>query len=673
MKNLRNKAATLFFLTSMAGFAQVGIGTTTPGATLDVTATNLTGTTVDGLLIPRISRQRAQTMAGTPASTLIYVNDISNGSATGTTVNVTAAGFYFFNGTVWERLGSGTNNAWNITGNSGLSGTANFLGTTDNIDVAFRRNNIASGKISGTSTSFGSNALTVGAATNNAAFGTNALALSTANDNVAVGNGSLAALLTGVQNTAVGNAALAVNTGSASTAVGFQALSKNTSASNNTAVGYQALTNNTTGSGNTALGFFASGTNINGSQNTAVGYQASNASTGNNNTSMGYQALFFNGGGSNNTAIGRHALHLNTAGGNTAVGQQALLNNTSAANNTAVGSDALRINTGAANTAVGFMAADEHGSGANNTYIGSESGRYNTGGATHNAFLGWQSGYRTTGSFNTALGSNTLKGTGASANNVAVGYNALNATQTASNNTAVGYGTLAANTTGTGNVALGYNAGTAETGSDKLYIENSNGNANAALIYGEFDTNIVRVNGTLQISNPATANGYALPIVRGTNGQLLQTDGAGGTSWVTNAATSLSMVRANIAANQVLTTGGWQKINFNTEVFDTANEFAPANGRFTATKAGFYRITASFHTNVQSNTNVYSIGVYTTTGLYHQSSGAHHGTGPVQRSVTCLVQLAVGQYVEVFVENSASGAEIDFNSGKTNFEIQQVR
>src|SRR6476619_6479850 len=99
MRSARNKLALLFFLYSMVSLAQVGIGTITPQATLDVTATNLTGTTIDGLLIPRISRLRAQTMSGTPTSTLVFVNDVSTGTATGTTINVTATGFYFFNGT----------------------------------------------------------------------------------------------------------------------------------------------------------------------------------------------------------------------------------------------------------------------------------------------------------------------------------------------------------------------------------------------------------------------------------------------------------------------------------------------------------------------------------------------------------------------------------------------
>jgi len=655
MKNSRNKLAILFFLFSLASYAQVGIGTPAPASTLDVTAANLTGTTVDGLLIPRVSRLRAQSMTGTPTSTMLYINDITNGTATGTTVNVTTTGFYFFNGTTWEKLGSGATNAWNVTGNAGLSGTVNFVGTTDNVDLAFRRSNVASGKIGAASTSFGVNALNAGAATNNAAFGTNALVLSTGTDNVAVGNGALSANTTGVQNTGIGNAALAANRGNASTAVGFQALASNTVANNNTGVGFQALTNNTTGGSNTALGFQASATN----------------STGGQNTSVGFQSLFFNTTGGNNTAVGRHALHRTLGSNNTAVGQQALLNNDSGSANTAVGSDAMRINTGTGNTAMGWTAGEEHGAGSYNTYFGTEAGRYNTGTAQNNAFFGYRSGHRSTGSQNTVLGANTLTGAGASGNNVIVGYGAIAGGTTASNNTAVGVGALTTNMTGTGNVAIGYAAGGLETGSDKLYIENSNANESNALIYGEFNNNILRVNGTLQINNPTTTIGYALPNVRGTAGQILQTNGAGATSWVTNPATSLSLVRANLTANQVLTTVGWQKVTFTSEQFDTGNEFTGST--YTATKPGFYRIDATIHTNDQANEQFYSVGIRVNGLFYQQSSGNHVGNGPVQRTVSCLVQLFPGNTVEVFVENYVAGAQVDSYSGKTVFEVQQVR
>jgi hypothetical protein len=510
--------------------AQVGIGTTSPAATLDITASPTTGTTVEGVLIPRVTRQRAKDMGTNPSiSTLIYVNTL-DGVANLTAVNITSVGFYFFNGTVWEKLASGAINGWMTTGNAGLSGTTNFMGTTDNVDVAFRRNNTAAGKIGATSTSFGVGALNSGVTSNSAAFGTNALQVNTGDNNVAVGNGTLAANTTGIQNTGVGNAALAANRGSASTGIGYRALASNTTGNNGTAVGFEALSRNTTASNNTAVGFQTLTNNTTGLQNTSTGFQASYLiSTGSRNTSVGYSALAGNSIGNENTAIGNYALGRNTGSGNTAIGHESMfgsgaafnnstavgwhaLFNNSASNNTAVGYNALQGNQNATgNTAVGSQSLNNNSSGTNNTAVGTESGFGAT--SSNNTFIGHHSGRFSTGANNTAIGSNTLIANSPSANNVAIGY-----------------GALSANAVGSGNVALGYQAGSAETSSNKLYIENSNADANGALIYGEFDTNIVRVNGTLQVNNPLVA-GYAFPTVRGTNGYVLQTNGAGATSW----------------------------------------------------------------------------------------------------------------------------------------------
>jgi hypothetical protein len=91
---------------STLSFAQIGVSTATPLATMDVTAKAATGstTTVDGILIPRVDRQRAQSMTGVTTSTLIYINDISTGTQTGITANVDTVGFYFYNGTLWAKL-----------------------------------------------------------------------------------------------------------------------------------------------------------------------------------------------------------------------------------------------------------------------------------------------------------------------------------------------------------------------------------------------------------------------------------------------------------------------------------------------------------------------------------------------------------------------------------------
>ena len=69
------KITILILFVSYFGYSQVGVGTIAPDATLDVVATNPTGvsTAVDGILIPRVDRQRAQGMTGTITST-IHIN-----------------------------------------------------------------------------------------------------------------------------------------------------------------------------------------------------------------------------------------------------------------------------------------------------------------------------------------------------------------------------------------------------------------------------------------------------------------------------------------------------------------------------------------------------------------------------------------------------------------------
>lgn len=126
--------------------AQVGVNTTTPAATLDVTAKNATGSTtnVDGLLLPRVDRQRAQVMSGVPTSTLIFVNSIATGTQTGTAVNIDATGYYFFSGGVWVKLmtpAAASVNIYNadgtLTGNRIVTQAANTLAFTGTATNAF--------------------------------------------------------------------------------------------------------------------------------------------------------------------------------------------------------------------------------------------------------------------------------------------------------------------------------------------------------------------------------------------------------------------------------------------------------------------------------------------------------------------------------------------------------
>ncbi|MGX7666939.1 hypothetical protein [Flavobacterium pedocola] len=125
-------------------YAQVGIGTTAPGATLDIVAANPAGATtgVDGILIPRVTRQRAQSMTAVPTATIIYVNEVVTGTATGTAVNITAVGFYHYDGVsnTWKNLSTlGVVDAdWYKTGT-----TATPTAITDDM---FHTGNISVGK-----------------------------------------------------------------------------------------------------------------------------------------------------------------------------------------------------------------------------------------------------------------------------------------------------------------------------------------------------------------------------------------------------------------------------------------------------------------------------------------------------------------------------------------------
>ncbi len=156
---------------------------------------------------------------------------------------------------------------------------------------------------------------------------------------------------------------------------------------------------------------------------------------------------------------------------NTGIGANALTSTTSGWRNTAVGWGALRDNlTGGYNTVLGFVAGYSNQSGYNNTIVGAYA-QYLSGG-NNNVSIGRYAGYHA----------------------------------------------------GSGNVFLGDSAGKDESGDNKLYIDNTD--TIAPLIYGEFDNNLLRVNGVLSIMDQ-----YTFPTEDGAAGEILTTDGSGTVSW----------------------------------------------------------------------------------------------------------------------------------------------
>lgn len=220
---------------------------------------------------------------------------------------------------------------------------------------------------------------------------------------------------------------------------------------------------------------------------------------------------------------------------------------------------------------------DAAGGGVGNVFLGYRAGRYNTTGQ-QNVCLGTIAGNaNTSGDYNLAIGNSSLNanqtglrnvgvGTGALLNmngynyNVAIGDNCLRNTNSAENvgigwragynqgtgaynvflGSEAGYGSAAYNASGC--VMIGRRAGYSNSTSNRLYIENSN--SASPLIYGEFDNDLVRINGTLDISQKAyvtSIGGYAIKLTNRTGaatvaGQLVKADTANDDAVVLTAA-----------------------------------------------------------------------------------------------------------------------------------------
>jgi hypothetical protein len=253
---------------SILSNGNVGIGTTSPGAKLDVNGnTNITGNLTVTNLINK----------PTADSVVITQNDVpilSTFKATGT---------------------DGENTFIGRSGNTTLTGST--TGTQGSYNTAIGQGALTS--------------LTVGS--NNVAVGNSALKNNTEGDyNVAVGQQALRDNNTGYFNTAVGQEALRNNTsGFRNTAMGLLALSSNTTGQLNTSVGVAALTNNTSGNFNTAIGDAALNSNTLGSENTAVGREALEANTtGGNNNAVGRSAGYYAANGTTENATGSNSIFI---------------------------------------------------------------------------------------------------------------------------------------------------------------------------------------------------------------------------------------------------------------------------------------------------------------------------------------------------------------------------
>lgn len=104
---------TAAFLAAAMAMAQVGINNESPKATLDVTAKTTDGTKPEGIIAPRLTGDQIKSAdlqyLAAQTGTIIYAKSAVTGTPAGKTINITAPGYYYFDGTLWTKFNSGVN------------------------------------------------------------------------------------------------------------------------------------------------------------------------------------------------------------------------------------------------------------------------------------------------------------------------------------------------------------------------------------------------------------------------------------------------------------------------------------------------------------------------------------------------------------------------------------
>jgi len=331
MKTLKITIISIFVILGLTTLnaQNEGVAINTDGAQADASAMLDVESTTAGLLVPRMTEaQRDAINGGNPAtSLLIYQTD-------------NTPGYYYYDGTIWQMIGGGSDTDWTISGNNMFNNNSGNVGIGtstpgEKLEVAGHiwqtgtGSSIFLGEDAGANDNLSNNVnvfLGYQAGQNN----------SDGENNIAIGGNALLANSTGNKNIAIGNSALWFN--------GI--------AVDNISIGHSSSANNIGGSFNTVLGTWAYKAFQNSSDNTAIGFNALGdlepipwalgMYTGNRLTAVGYEALFNNQDGIRNTGVGYKAGYENKSGSNnTAIGYGSGPTVTGLSNTGAFGSGAI--------------------------------------------------------------------------------------------------------------------------------------------------------------------------------------------------------------------------------------------------------------------------------------------------------------------------------------------
>ena len=255
--------AAIFLTISGTAFAQegrVGINTSTPAATLDVTASPSIPTRIDGLIAPRLKGSELKAKDGlyTTAQdgTIVYVTEAVSG-VTNKTANVTSIGYYYFDKTLdsgsgqWVKVRNGydpsgtepwynqadgtqaTSNTQNIyqNGRVGIKKTTGFI-TGSDLDVkgSIRGGNAKIYSSGTTQVIVGSNSLAFGSASEASGEGTIAIgsnSIASKKNSFALGNGAKTGYTDASTTTSTGDHSYAIGEGAITGGNNAYALGKN--------------------------------------------------------------------------------------------------------------------------------------------------------------------------------------------------------------------------------------------------------------------------------------------------------------------------------------------------------------------------------------------------------------------------------------------------------------
>lgn len=268
----------IFFLFTGMLSAQVGINTAVPDAQLDIRSSNQTApNNKDGLLVPKMDTFPATNPTAAQNGMLVFLT---------TAVGANPPGFYYWDYATTSWKGVGTDNTkWGLGGNAGTNPSTHFIGTTDNQDLVFKRNNSRVGFLGSNNTAFGTNSMSNISGTGNAVFGRSAMGgIASGSNNIAIGDFTISGNGGGSNNTAVGFEALSfIAAGNENVGVGRSALRLNINGIGNTALGTRALAAATsTSSNNVAIGKNAGSMLVFGHDNIVIGTDANLPSSNSN-------------------------------------------------------------------------------------------------------------------------------------------------------------------------------------------------------------------------------------------------------------------------------------------------------------------------------------------------------------------------------------------------------